>query len=304
MDPKDQRNETLSDNALEQDLQSIREHLAAQGDQEPPALLDQAVLNTARRELAGKRRRSMQWIGAFTTASVLVLALTLVIQLDQTPVPLDSGSADGIRLGPVSEGKSELQHKKRADRSADTTGQVTVESQAREEARKNSALPVQVAPAQREAESDFDLDNQPVASPPPAPAAPAPELSADFRDAETSQSELGQDAPAASSVPFEEDVAEGNEMNSITGQSQRGVKEKLEDTADPGQRVELHKQAVADETQQDESRSGMEDPREWVERMLKLRQDERFEQLQLELNKFKAAYPDYPLPPELADSTE
>jgi hypothetical protein len=56
---------------------------------EPPQLLDQAVLNAARRAAARpSRRRSMRWLGALATAVVVVLALTLVVRQDpQAPAP-------------------------------------------------------------------------------------------------------------------------------------------------------------------------------------------------------------------------
>ncbi|MGD2129752.1 MAG: hypothetical protein PVJ33_03245 [Lysobacterales bacterium] len=52
---------------------------------EPPQLLDQAVLNAARREIErdGKRRgpnRYLGWFGALATAAVVVLAVTLVVR--------------------------------------------------------------------------------------------------------------------------------------------------------------------------------------------------------------------------------
>jgi hypothetical protein len=63
---------------------------------EPPHLLDQAVLNAARRELerGAKRRGSNRyagWFGALATAAVVVLAVTLVVRQEpsgrQTPGP-------------------------------------------------------------------------------------------------------------------------------------------------------------------------------------------------------------------------
>ncbi len=61
---------------------------------EPPDLLDQAVLNAARRQLErSRRRRSMGWLGAFATAAVVVLALTIVVRQD-LPGPVHTRAGD------------------------------------------------------------------------------------------------------------------------------------------------------------------------------------------------------------------
>ena len=98
-DPRNQKN----GHELEQDLESVRSGLSSLETVEPPELLDQAVLNTARREIEFQRERrrkrgQMRWLGAFATASVVVLAFTLVIQQDQpVPEPMKK-QANGLRL--------------------------------------------------------------------------------------------------------------------------------------------------------------------------------------------------------------
>jgi hypothetical protein len=50
---------------------------------EPPDLVDQAVRNTARRDLeSATRRRPLRWIGGLATASLMVIALSIVVQQD------------------------------------------------------------------------------------------------------------------------------------------------------------------------------------------------------------------------------
>jgi len=98
-DRQDQR--TKKD--YEQDLESVRVALSGPEPAEPPHLLDQAVLNTARRELekpsaAWTRRIRLRWLGALSTAAIVVLALTVVVQQEQ-PVPRPAPpAADGLRL--------------------------------------------------------------------------------------------------------------------------------------------------------------------------------------------------------------
>jgi hypothetical protein len=76
-DPRDQQSEQV----FEQDLESVRSAWSMSEQVQPPELLNQAVLNTARRELdARRKRRPLRWLGAFATATVVVLAMTIVVQ--------------------------------------------------------------------------------------------------------------------------------------------------------------------------------------------------------------------------------
>lgn len=82
-------NDRASDRQLEQELETIRSVWQTQERAEPPDLLDQTVLNTARRALQDRRKqRPLRWLGAFATLGVVVLALAIVVQQDQQgPVP-------------------------------------------------------------------------------------------------------------------------------------------------------------------------------------------------------------------------
>jgi len=90
------------DPALERGLESIRSHWKSASGDEPHGLLDQAVLNAARREAESRRgRRRLRWLGGFATAAVVVMAATLVVrQLPyQGPAP-PPREGDGFRLEP------------------------------------------------------------------------------------------------------------------------------------------------------------------------------------------------------------
>lgn len=141
-----------SDSEFEQDLEAVRSSWNGLEKTEPPELLDQAVLNTARRELAGqRRRRPLRWLGAFATATVVVLALTIVYQQDeQLTAPVREG-ADGFKLDQAAPATS----RKEADRDdlaekagrAEAARQLKSESGERSEARmKQNAVPA-AAPA-------------------------------------------------------------------------------------------------------------------------------------------------------------
>lgn len=102
-----------SDDAqLEQELAGLRAEWDRAARAEPPDLIDQAVLNAARRDLErGRRKLPMRWLGGFATAAVVVVALTLVVQQDpdqtaSAPVPeskqLERG-VSGEKAGPSPE---------------------------------------------------------------------------------------------------------------------------------------------------------------------------------------------------------
>lgn len=94
-DPRDQKPEMK----FEQDLEAVRSAWSGLEKTEPPDLLDQAVLNTARRELEGRtKRRPLRWLSGFATAAVVVLAMSIVLKQDQlAPVPAME-EAEGIML--------------------------------------------------------------------------------------------------------------------------------------------------------------------------------------------------------------
>jgi len=119
---------------------------------EPPDMLDQAILNAARRDLQQRTRRARRcWLGALATAAVVVLALAITVQQDQQgPVPPVSGT-DGLRL--------EQSAPPSADTKAATPAVPTESSPAR--IQEQSALP---APGAAPAASQRDTDaGQPLA---------------------------------------------------------------------------------------------------------------------------------------------
>lgn len=97
------RIETQSEQELERDIGTVHQAFTGLEQPTPPDLLDRAVLNLARRELAERgesagKRYSVKWLGAFATAAVVVLALTVTLeQQQQAPLPARE-EADGIRI--------------------------------------------------------------------------------------------------------------------------------------------------------------------------------------------------------------
>jgi len=94
-DPHDQQ----SGPEFEHDLEAVRSAWSGLEQTDPPELLDQAVLNTARRELGARRkRRPLNWMGAFATAAIVVLALTIVIQQDEQQTTPTLKKTNGFKL--------------------------------------------------------------------------------------------------------------------------------------------------------------------------------------------------------------
>lgn len=90
MNRNDQNQDPDMSPDIDRDLLSIRTEIPQTVDAEPPELMDQAILNMARRELHQRKRLSPRWVGAFATTAVLVVALTLVVQ-QQQQVPTPTG---------------------------------------------------------------------------------------------------------------------------------------------------------------------------------------------------------------------
>jgi len=97
MSDERRKNETPND----PDLDAVRAAWRELPAEEPPELLDQAVLNRARRELETARPRRLRWIGPFATAGVAVIALSVWLLQDASPPP--SGSDEVLRLEPAAE---------------------------------------------------------------------------------------------------------------------------------------------------------------------------------------------------------
>jgi hypothetical protein len=274
MDPKDKKSDISQAGGPEQDLDAadlamIQSAWSGLEELEPPELIDQAVLNAARRELDARRRKPLRWIGAFATASVMVLALTIVLQQDHEP--LKAPRSNGAKLDAVAplkvqaEARSELQEPQE-DSVSGAFNDTLPESRAMESGRDQGQLMKQSAAAKRELSAGPEKANQPVAA--------------------TAEAEF-------EAVP----VTEGKELSAVqpkkTAEAEQAMGERVQGLGTAT--------AAAPATEQDEAASTLPNPDEWIQRMLLLMQSELYEQLEEELAEFKLAYPDHPLPPELED---
>lgn len=223
--------------AFDEDFEAVRSAWSDLPREEPPDLIDQAVLNSAGRQIAASsRRRKYQWMGALTTAAVVVLAVNLVVRQEPQapappPAPTDGFRMDRAETRPV---LPELRSEGAADRSRGS------------ESGEAAGRP------------------QPLRQVAPETAQPARKLSATPAEEQSVADEPGgpseHERPGASEVP-----------------------------QSPATALPLQKAS-----------DGLLRPDDWIDRLLALREAGEEEALLRELAEFRAAYPDYPLPRELA----
>jgi len=190
-------------------LEQIEERYTRWQGEEPPALIDQAVINLAHRHVEArerKRRRTLHWISGLSTAALMVLALSLVMQ---------------SRPGP------------------------------------------------------------------PAPAIHKDEVMA---PAPLRQKRSMQDAPSIESKSTAQPETFG--MPAETEQDSDLAREELG--------AEARMEALpAEESTDSNFREAILAPEVWLEQIRQLRQQGQADEADAELLKFRAAYPDFPLPPDL-----
>lgn len=224
--------EPKDESKLEQELAEVRAEWQSMAQAEPPDLVDQAVLNAARRDLEpARKRRPLRWLGGFATAAVVVLALTLVVE----------------------------QEPQRPD------------------------LPTATDKSRAPAETP---DKQMLQSSEPAP--------------------LQAPLPAAEPVPMareaRRDVArlKAAGENAVAAKAEAGTAQHSEPAvaAAPPSAEAMEAEAFTDEALEEALRS---DPETWIEQLLELKAQGDTDALEAGIAAFRSAYPEYQLPPELAE---
>ena len=192
-----------------QDVEGVRSAWSGLEQTDPPDLLDQAVLNTARRELGGPgKRRHWRWMSGFATAAVVVMALAIVIQQDEQPLAPGLEKADGFRLDQA----EPVLRKKESDR-----------DEPEEKARRNAA------DARLGADSNGRAETRLRPGAPDAPVAASPAKSVNSAVASSVAENLA-DAPAdleeeSSTVPEADEWIERLLHLHETGQSEELIAE-------------------------------------------------------------------------------
>jgi len=211
------RDDQFTEAEVELDASAVQAVYAELSTAEPPALLDQTVLNLARREAGSSPARQINtrhWIGALSTAFVLVLSLSLLLQSGESPPESSNEESSSTESA-----KAELSNGK-------------------------ALLP----PA---AEQERD----------------------ELRAMQDQATTLPEQSTTGAAAPMESEAAAPVESTNA-----RVMKSSAAKSADY---------------------SG--DPAAWLQRILQLQQAGEVAQVATELQAFRAAYPDYPLPQALQD---
>jgi hypothetical protein len=222
--------------AFDEDFEAVRSAWSDLPREEPPDLIDQAVLNSAGRQIAASsRRRKYQWMGALTTAAVVVLAVNLVVRQEpQAPAP-PPAPTDGFRMD-----RAETRPGSRGSESGEAAGRP-----------------------------------QPLRQVAPETAQPAGKLSAPPAEEQSVADEPG--GPSEHERPGGSEVPQSPATALPLQEASDGLLRPLQKASD-----------------------GLLRPDDWIDRLLALREAGEEEALLRELAEFRAAYPDYPLPRELA----
>ena len=258
----------------------------ALGDERPPEALDAAILAASRRAVgAGPRRagasRMRRWALPVSVAAVVVLTLSLVVRVQLERPDLESPLPAPAALPPAAE-------KPARDAKDEVAALAKRNEIGKTEPKAKTGTP---EPASAERERDATrAPAAPAAAPAAAPPArqfvpepPAPKAPPAKSVAESS---LG-----AARAPAPPSVAEG-----------RAIPGLREDAAAAGRvassaALEDRAQAAADvASKKDES------PRDWLERIARLRREGRVKDADDSLAEFRKRYPDYEIPKEMREA--
>jgi len=267
------------DKRLNDDLEKLGQAYQQHLSEEPPELLDQAILSSAHRAVEGKDHwLDFGWIHGLTTAAVVVLALSIILTQRQ-PTGLEENGlspTDASTLGRSRAAESELSGKLREQRSNEAEYKQEESEELRNELRKDMR---QTMPAASSAEARAGARDEPVA---------ARQAQEDFRVKKSMQSE---------EVLLQEEIIQVN-APAKTMLAEPPVME-FADEAPLAEAAEVEIDAIksdADKMDAERSQPATEEAQLQAILMLKQAGDERWK---AELKTFIGRYPEYPLPDEL-----
>lgn len=290
MNPTDNRNQ---DGHFERDLEEIRRHYRASEGEKPPEMVDQAVLNMAKRavEADGQSAASRwslfsgfsaapRWIGGVATAAVVVLAVSLFYEqesmIPESPVvpqlerntSLDSlTEADEPADEKRKSGLAGSQDGDDTQAGSEYAGQYRDGSRARDQS--GSLEP------DREAEREgFDMRANAQA---PAEEQILNERAEYFEDGQVS--ERVDDTSLGAAATLAPPAATGEALPEYKADELSDMRQESLEKAEPAHR---------------------EDPEAWIRRLQELLEAGDLETLADELDAFRDQYPDYLLPESLA----
>ena len=270
-----------NDKSLSEGLDKLSREYGLLEKDEPPELLDQAILNSARRAVEKKPHwMKFGWLHGLTTAAVFVLAFSIILNQRENAPDFDTSMRNNE---PVRYDFRTATKKLSADQFKTRTKEPGLE---REE----------------ESDSGFDmLQSSPVAA---APASAAienvPEDRARKPAAEVQRSLYVSDDTQGKGEESDKD-APGKEL--ILEEELMDEADLMADSPEAAAFSTMPRPAVLGETATSETKVQVKTDSELEQRLLaiiKLKQSGN-ETWKTELESFKESYPDYPLPDELTD---
>ncbi|NND45168.1 MAG: hypothetical protein HKN58_07575 [Xanthomonadales bacterium] len=248
------------------DLEALQRRYRSEATEEPPELLDQAVLNRARREVERRATRpwNFGWMHATASVALVVLGLALILELrESAELAKDHGAAIEAR-----DPRADAQSVRETDAGAEATfrQRKAEQMEAEQEIQKSVLL--------RELREDAVRPTAPSAAgaPPVVIVRPAPPLQQNEPD-DPASAALGDSAATPA-----------------RGQRQ----ERTASAAAP-----LEAEASPDEWETDGDLLVFSSAAEWLDYIIGLRQVGEEDAWRSELDAFRQAFPDYPVPEAL-----
>jgi hypothetical protein len=278
----------------------------------PPSMVDQAVLNLAKRELGGRRWFNLpgQWQGSWTslagTAAVMILTLSIVTEQVSEQAPesrfryeesLENGTDASIQSGPPVTAGAEVSPASKNAAVPPAQSDASLRSQMKKEgAREADDLQQKAELESRVVAKSADKDASTVAESEEA-GGPYDELVDKPVDETVIQAdEIDGTQSAEPAVIAIDRVADDAEFNESFRQAETKLDQKLESRDDLGSDERLESQNVPQPGEDVRTH-----PETWLKHILSLKAAGEQELFEQEFQAFREAWPDYPLPTGLGD---
>jgi hypothetical protein len=282
---------------LDRDLEELAGTYRDIAPEEPPALLDQAVLSRARRAVERKSPLpwNIGWVHAVTTAAVVVLGLAIVMQLPEDPaappesVPPPAAPArdapDGFRDSAAAPDRQDIPGRKSV-----APGEF-------------QAAPEETAPGEMVPESGIDGDGRAAGAEAAETRLEPPATGADLQPADPEQT---ASAPVAEPAAVADRSADETDRQRAVDLRYQQVPLATEET----NREKLEKKTVEDSVAGVATTASMalgeampetdETPDTWLQRIVELKAAGEDAAAAAELERFRQAWPDYEIPEAIA----
>lgn len=279
---------------LDRDLEQVVEAYRDTTLDEPPALLDQAVLNRARRDAASKSFLpwNFGWVHAITTTAVVILGLALVMQLPEDPTA-PPAMLRAIEYRDPEATRTQPEHSVSELRDSIDELAAPGEGGARAQKSQIAEMPDRSRPAGRPDDAPGELES----APKPREEEAGPATLSRNKALKTSQPEAAAPGPAM------DEAASQGVMGSAVRQQAGFETDGTGGHAEPGKPAgESRANATAATVfaRQQSIDADREDPEDWLRRIQEMLAAGERETAGRELAAFREAFPDYEIPPHMA----